>query len=167
MDTNLFGWLLIAFALIGVVAASLSYVGVGQLYRSLGRGGSFGLDLPEGSASGKPAAAPRRDPRAELAIAREEVRQMLNAKSDRRVARGEQPLDVEAELEALLGPPPSTADAPEVAAPAAAVDRDPALREEIRQLVVANNERRVRRGQQPLDVDAEVERRLRDLGGAL
>ncbi len=45
-----------------------------------------------------------------------------------------------------------------------AVARDDALREEVRQLVVARNERRARRGEAPLDVDAEVERQLRDLG---
>jgi peptidoglycan/LPS O-acetylase OafA/YrhL len=37
------------------------------------------------------------------------------------------------------------------------------LREEIRSLVVANNERRARRGEEPLDVDVEVERRMREL----
>ena len=40
---------------------------------------------------------------------------------------------------------------------------DPALREEVRQLVVARNERRARQGKEPLDVDAEVERQLREL----
>jgi hypothetical protein len=34
----------------------------------------------------------------------------------------------------------------------------------VRQLVVARNERRMARGKEPLDVDAEVERQLRDLG---
>jgi hypothetical protein len=38
---------------------------------------------------------------------------------------------------------------------------DPGLREEVRQLVVARNHRRVRAGQPALDVDAEVERELR------
>jgi hypothetical protein len=41
------------------------------------------------------------------------------------------------------------------------VDGD--LREEVRSLVVATNERRARRGEPPLDVEAEVERRLREL----
>ena len=41
---------------------------------------------------------------------------------------------------------------------------DSALREEVRQLVVARNERRVRRGEDPLDVEVEVERQLRELG---
>ena len=42
---------------------------------------------------------------------------------------------------------------------------DPALEAEIRSLVIARNERRARQGREPLDVDAEVARRLRDLTG--
>lgn len=48
-------------------------------------------------------------------------------------------------------------------------DRDaraesPAVRdEEIREHVVARNARRVRAGEDPLDVDEEIERRIRDL----
>jgi len=79
----------------------------------------------------------------------EEVRQMIQARSDRAEARGEPPLDVDAEVAALLKP---------------AGGNDPELREEVRQLVVARNERRMRRGEEPLDVEAEVERQLRDLG---
>jgi hypothetical protein len=55
---------------------------------------------------------------------------------------------VDAEIDALTQP---------VAPP------DAELREEVRQLVVARNERRMARGQEPLDVEAEVERQLRDL----
>ena len=40
---------------------------------------------------------------------------------------------------------------------------DPALRDEVRQLVIARNERRVRQGKEPLDVEAEIERQLREL----
>jgi hypothetical protein len=82
--------------------------------------------------------------------AREEIRQLLEAKSARREARGQAPLDVEAELAALTAAPAPT---------------DPGLREEVRQLVEARNERRHRQGKPPLDVDAEVERELRELGG--
>ena len=39
------------------------------------------------------------------------------------------------------------------------------LREEIRQLVVARNHRRVRAGKPPLDVEAEIEREIAALGG--
>ena len=41
---------------------------------------------------------------------------------------------------------------------------DPELREEVRTLVEATNARRVARGEEPLDVEAEVNRRLRELG---
>ena len=74
---------------------------------------------------------------------------MLEAKSARREARGQAPLDIDAEVSALTsGPAP----------------HDEALREEVRQLVVARNERRRRRGEEPLDVDAEVQRSLDELG---
>jgi hypothetical protein len=81
-----------------------------------------------------------------------EVRQMVEAKAYRQAARGEEPLDVEAEVKRLMetGPAPS-------------LGGDAGLREEVRQLVVARNERRARKGEEPLDVDAEVERQLREL----
>jgi hypothetical protein len=41
-----------------------------------------------------------------------------------------------------------------------AVPRDPELEAEVRAAVIARNERLVARGMAPLDVDAEVERRL-------
>jgi hypothetical protein len=41
---------------------------------------------------------------------------------------------------------------------------DPQLRDEVRQLVEARNARRMRQGKEPLDVEAEVERQLRELG---
>jgi hypothetical protein len=80
----------------------------------------------------------------------EEIRQMLEAKSRRREARGEPALDVDAELAELTRP---------------SAESDPALREEVRQLVIARNERRLRQGKEPLDVEAEIERQLRELGG--
>ncbi len=81
---------------------------------------------------------------------------MLEAKAYRQSARGETPIDVEAELERLL------AEAASAPAPAAG---DAELREEVRQLVVARNDRRQRQGKEPLDVEAEVARQLRDLEG--
>jgi hypothetical protein len=133
-----FGTILIAVSVIAVLVAAVSYWGSGRIYSGLGRGD---LELERD----RPAAA------ASPAEAREEIRQLLEAKSRRREARGEEPLDVEAELAAL------TSEAPG--------GRDPALREEVRQLVIARNERRLRQGKEPLDVEAEVERQLRDLGG--
>jgi hypothetical protein len=41
---------------------------------------------------------------------------------------------------------------------------DEGLRDEVRQLVLARNERRLRQGKEPLEVEAEVERQLRELG---
>jgi len=44
--------------------------------------------------------------------------------------------------------------------------QEEALRVEVRQLVVAANERRARRGEPPLDVAAETRRRLADFVGS-
>jgi hypothetical protein len=82
-----------------------------------------------------------------------EIRQMLEARNERLVRRGEAPVDVDAEL-ARLDPPPGAAGAGA---------HDPALTAEVRQLVVARNERRRRQGLEPLDVEAEVRRTLAEL----
>ena len=50
--------------------------------------------------------------------------------------------------------------------PAGALAGDPGLRDEVRQLVVARNERRRRQGKEPLDVEAETEKQLADLIGS-
>ena len=94
-------------------------------------------------------AAPPQPAAASSPEAREEIRQLLEAKNARREARGQAPLDVESELASLTASAPATAD--------------PALREEVRQLVIARNERRERQGKPPLDVEAEVERQVREL----
>jgi hypothetical protein len=132
-----FGTVLIAVSLLAVVVAAISYWGSGRIYTGLGRGD---LELEHD----RPVAA------ASAAEAQEEIRQMLQAKSERRAARGEAPIDIDAEMASLMRGP-STAD--------------PALRDEVRQLVVARNERRLRQGKEPLDVETEVDRQLRDLGG--
>ena len=134
---------LIAVSLVAVVVAAASFVGSGKIYRGLGRSGPFTLDGDERPSGPKPGSA------AASAEAREETRQLLEAKSYRRVARGEAPLDVEAEMATLLSAPSS---------------QDAELREEVRQLVIARNERRLRRGEEPLEVEAEVDRQLRELG---
>jgi hypothetical protein len=131
-----FGTIIIVVSIVAVLVAAISYWGSGRIYRGLGSS-----DLVMERERGAAAAAP------DSAEAQEEIRQMLEAKSARREARGEPPLDVEAELAALRGSP----------------DADPGLREEVRQLVIARNERRARQGKEPLDVEAEVARQLRDL----
>jgi len=138
----MFGTVLIAVVVVAIVIACLSYIGSGSIYRDLGRTG-MSLDEPDmrpGTAAGSPAAE---------AEAREEIRQMLEAKSTRREARGETPLDIDAEMDSLAAPAPVA---------------DAGLGDEVRQLVIARNARRVRRGEQPLDVEHEVERQLRELG---
>jgi hypothetical protein len=132
-----FGTIIIVVAVVAVVLAAVSYWGSGRVYGSIGESD---LDMRRETGGSAP----------DSAEAREEIRQMLEAKSARRQARGEQPLDVDAELAALTGASPGG---------------DPALREEVRQLVVARNERRMRQGKEPLDVEAEIERQLRSLGG--
>lgn len=136
--------LIVVFAAIPVAAAA--FVGVGTLYRQIGRGMFRGEDEPTGGRlrdSGSEG-SPR--------LREQEIRQMLDAKAYRQRARGEEPLDVEAELRRLMTPRSSSS-------------LDPTIVEEVRALIVARNERRVRRGEEPLEVEAELARRLRELEG--
>jgi hypothetical protein len=132
-----FGIVLIVVALVAVVVSAASYWGSGRMYKGIGAS-----DLVMDRERVAPDSA---------AVAQEEIRQMLEAKSARRVARGQPALDVDAEL-AALGEGPGAGN-------------DPGLREEVRQLVEARNARRLRQGKEALDVEAEVNRRLRELGG--
>jgi hypothetical protein len=126
-----FGTVVFVVVAVGVLVAVITLVGSGRSYRQIGRGGLTHDDAPAASP-----ATERED----------EIRQMLVARSARRERRGEEPLDIEAEL-AAIDRPPDDAD----------------LRDEVRAVVVAGNRRRVRAGKEPLDVDAEVERRIREL----
>jgi hypothetical protein len=123
----------------------------GGIYDEIGAGGfSPDSDYPRGQLGLE--GAPAADSPAARAEREREVRQMLRARSERRVRRGEPALDIDAEVARLLDPQqqPPPAD-------------DPGLTEEVRQLVVARNERRRRRGLEPLDVDTEVARALQEL----
>ena len=139
-----FGTVLIAVCVVAVVVAIASYWGSGKIYSGLGRTGGLSMDGEEGRPRAPVAASATSS-----AEAQEEIRQMLEAKSARREAKGQSPLDVDAEMAELTRP---------------ATPKDAALREEVRQLVVARNERRLRQGKEPLDVEAEIDRQLRDLG---
>jgi hypothetical protein len=124
---------------VGLIAGIWASSTSGEAYRQIGRGG---LSLNDGTDR------PAREPTAALAAGEREaeIRQMLEARNARRVARGLEPQDVEAELAGLLRPA-----------------ADPALEAEVRDLVHARNARRARQGKPPLDVDAEVARQLREL----
>ena len=135
---------IIGVSLVAIVVAVVVSLASGGLYDRIGAG-VFSMDHEDPGRKGPPPDSPQA--RAEAA---EEIRQLVEAKSARRVARGQAPLDVEAEIAALSQPPPAA---------------DAELRAEVRQLVQARNERRIRRGQEPLDVEAEVDRQMRDLGG--
>ena len=84
-----FGTVLIAVAIVAVLVAIVSYWGSGQIYAGLGREG--GLDMT------REPTAPTSGPEVQ-----EEIRQMLEAKSRRRQARGEPALDVDAEVDRQL-----------------------------------------------------------------
>jgi hypothetical protein len=129
-----FGIVLFVVVGIAAVAAVWALVTSGGSYDQIG-GGGLSVDEPRPAAG--PVAAAEREA---------EIRQMLEARNARRAARGEPPLDLDAELRAL------------------SVPADPELRDEVRALVEARNARRVARGEEPLDVEAEVDRRLRELG---
>jgi hypothetical protein len=139
----------IVVSIVGIVAAIAAYIGSGKLYEQVGKG-AFALDRDPERTGGHPPDSP-----AARAEAEAEIRQLVEAKSARRVARGEQPLDVEAEIAKLTDQGTGNWQL---------ATGDSALREEVRQLVQARNERRIARGEEPLDVDAEVDRQLRELG---
>jgi hypothetical protein len=137
-----FGIVLFVVVVLGAAVAVLSLFGRRRLYEQIGRGG-LAMDhdrSASGPASGSAAAMLERD---------EEIRQLVAARNERRVRRGEAPLDVESEVARLTQP---------------TVAVDSGLAEEVRQLVVARNERRARAGEPPLDVEEEVARQLRELG---
>jgi hypothetical protein len=139
-----FVWVLVVVLAGAVIAAAWAGIASRTPYDQIGRGGLFEEEPGRraggsGSSAGAAVAAAEREA---------EIRQMLEARSARRVAKGGAPLDVDAELAALLSERPIA---------------DPGLVAEVRQLVEARNARRARAGKPPLDVEAEVQRQLRDL----
>ncbi len=145
------GEVILIVVLVTIPVAAIAFVlNAGNAFKQIGKGDfsvEFDSDAPHGlidsGASGEGAG-----------VADDELRQLLEAKAYRQRARGEEPVDVDAEFARLQA---------EQARPAAPSSSDPVLREEVRQLVVARNERRARQGKEPLDVDAEIERQLAEL----
>lgn len=142
------GYVLAAITLLILPVAAFTFARSGAAWDEIGKG-RFGV-----MHSMAPPRMPRPSPEIDLAIQAAEARQMLEAKSYRRLRRGEEPVDVEAEIARLFE---------QKAAPKR--DLDEKLRDEVRQLVIARNERRMRAGKEPLDVDEEVERQVADFVG--
>jgi hypothetical protein len=140
------GTVLILVVLIALPVGLVVFaMGAGNALKQIGKG-QFAIDqeLPQRSGGSAPTVSRE--------VREEEIRQMVEARSYRRVARGEDALDIDAEVDKLLA-----------SGSGSSLGQDQGLREEVRQLVVARNERRQRQGKKPLEVDAEVERQLSEL----
>jgi hypothetical protein len=138
------------FILVVVIALPLGglafALGAGNALQQIGKGAfAIDQDMPQSSGGGGATVSAE--------VREEEIRQMIQARSDRGVAKGKKALDVDAEVEKLLA---ADTETPKLGG-------DQGLREEVRQLVVARNERRQRQGKKPLDVEKEIDRQLRDL----
>lgn len=149
--TNIALWIG-ALAVVLIPLALMLYADSRGMFDEIG-GGPFSLDEFKSSAASASSDATSKTER------EQEIRQLVEARNHRRLARGEPPIDTEAEIERLLALD-STAD-PTADRPAAT---DRALREEVRGLVLARNARRQAKGQPALDVEAEIDRQLRDAG---
>jgi hypothetical protein len=143
----------LSFVVFGTVAFSvvmsilfLVTRGSDSMYDQIGAGG-----ISRESDYASAGSAPAPDTPAARAEREREIRQMVVARNERRLRRGESALDVDAEIAKLLGEADGSSQ------------RDPGLVGEVRQMVVARNERRLRQGLQALDIDAEVERTLAEL----
>jgi Tfp pilus assembly protein PilX len=133
-----FGTVLWVVCIAAVVLALVGLIASRRVWDDYGKNGLLlESEFARDHSAASPAALRERD---------EEIRQMLEARNARRLRRGEEPLDIDAELSRLTAP---------------AID--PELRSEIRDLVVARNYRRSRTGKPPLDVEAEIEREIAKL----
>jgi hypothetical protein len=153
----------VAVGIVGILGAAIALLVSRGTWDSLGRDRLLmESDLRDPRAV-RPWAVPGTQPvvpsdPAAVAARDEEIRQMLDARNRRRRRLGQAELEVEAEL-ARLTQAPSTPSAP------AGGTLDEELLTEIRQLVLARNRRRARRGEPPLDVEAEIARQIARLNG--
>ncbi len=152
----------LADVVLGVVAlvaliGMFGLLGSGNLYSRIGAGGT---SIEGGEPSDSHAAALERDT---------EIRQMLLARSERLERSGQPPLDIEREAARLRNPAATLAPVPGTGTGTGTTSHihghDPELVQELHQLAEARNERRRRRGEPLLDVDAEVARKLAELDG--
>lgn len=145
-EFSLFLLVLIAFA---VPIAAISFARSGRGLEQLGKG-RFSVDFESDGETGDPDG-----------VREEELRQMVEARAWRRENRGDVPPAGNTEIEQLLGLKPDPEPSGEN--PERIPGSEAGLRAEIRQVVEAKNQSRLRRGEQPLDVEAEIERFLREL----
>jgi len=111
----------------------------------------FGGQPPHSSIGGNAFSATTGDPGVESPEMREdEVRQMLEARNRRRIARGEAPGDIDAEMRELL----SNAQTEDV-------DND--VRAEVEAIIAARQARRRRKGRPEGDFQAEVDELIRTI----
>jgi hypothetical protein len=167
---------IVVFGAVGLslVMSFIFLLGKGSVYDQIGEGGLNGeSESSDGSAHASPeeppeAAAQAAEARAWFAQAagnslieapeqaqterEREIRQLVQARIERGVRRGEPALDIDAEVARLTAVDSSSAP-----------QRDQELVQEVLQLVVARNERRERQGLEPLDIEAEVARTLAEL----
>jgi hypothetical protein len=130
-----FGTLVWIVAAVAAVIAIFTLAATGKSYRAIGGAGS-GPTTKTARALGRPSATRRSA--------------SCSTRRTRAASAAAMRLDVQAQVDELTDH-----------AAAAVVDKG--LREEIREHVVARNARRVRAGHKPLDVEAEIERQLREL----
>ncbi|MGH2956944.1 MAG: hypothetical protein ACRDL6_08125 [Solirubrobacterales bacterium] len=141
------GTVLILIAIVALPIGAVAFaLGAGNALKQIGKG-DFAMEheMPQGPRGGGPPVS--------AAVREEEIRQMIEARSYRRQARGEEALDVDGEVDRLLASERGSGS----------LGGDEGLREEVRQLVVARNERRRRQGKDELDVEQEIDRQLREL----
>ena len=144
-----FGTVIWIVVLVIAPVAAVLFAGSFGLLDQLGRG-----DLAIDETPARP--GPRPGSPLALAEREKEIRQLVQARHERQLQRGGTGIDVEAEVGRLLAIDPEQG-------PDEGARQDAALREEVRQLVAARNERRLARGEAPLDVEAEVDRQLDEL----
>jgi hypothetical protein len=149
---NAFVIVIVVVGVVGVLGAVATLLTSRRTWESVGRDrllmeSELRERRPQAPGGGQARAAPLAAP--DTPAERDtEIRQMLQARNDRRRRRGQPELDVDAELDRLT------------AAPAAVTGVDAELRDEVRALVIARNHRRARRGLPALDVESEIEREL-------
>ncbi len=147
---------IVVFGTVGlsVVMSIVFLLSKGSAYDEIGQGGLGGAPSRGSPSFGQGMEIEEPSfgigPESQRAEREQEIRQMLQARSERLVRRGEPALDVEAELARLTAAPPAST-------------QDQGIAQEVLQLVVARNERRERQGLQPLDIEAEVQRTLAEL----